>query len=95
MIKFIDYNGKWPCLCYGTLILEVNGKTYVFYDEKYAQFWESGGNYYRTNSENEVITKNPWIIKKNLLPEELREYSQEIEDIFNKNVPFGCCGGCI
>lgn len=24
-INFISYDGKWPCLCLGTLVLEIDG----------------------------------------------------------------------
>ena len=28
-VKFISYTGKWPCLCVGTLTVEINGKEYL------------------------------------------------------------------
>lgn len=41
MIKFISYDGKYPCLCIGTLCIEVNGKQYFF-----EQAMRSGGGIY-------------------------------------------------
>lgn len=29
-VKFISYDGKYPCLCMGTLILEIDGTKYSF-----------------------------------------------------------------
>ena len=38
-IEFVSYSGDYPCLCYGTLILKVNGKNMKFGDKsKYPQF---------------------------------------------------------
>ena len=45
-VKFIDYNGCYPCLCHG-------------------------------------------------VPNKYKEYSEEINDCMNDNVPWGCCGGCL
>lgn len=99
-IKFISYSGKWPNLCNGILCLEVNSKPYYFgYDYKisnnssdiyYDKFWSSGG-----SCSLESIDKNEWIIYEDKLPTELKPFVKEISDVFNSNVPYGCCGGCI
>jgi len=34
-------------------------------------------------------------IEVNSIPEQYRNYASEIDVIFNSNVPYGCCGGCI
>ena len=36
-----------------------------------------------------------WEIDADEIPEEFRKYAAEIDRVFNDNVPFGCCGGCI
>ena len=91
-VKFISYTGKFPCLCMGQLTLEIDGKTVTFGNGgDYDDFWSSGGgitadyeNYY-----------GKWIIEKEELSEEYRKYAEEIDEVFNENVPYGCCGGCI
>ena len=30
MVEFVSYDGKYPCLCFGTLTIRVNGNTYRF-----------------------------------------------------------------
>lgn len=98
MIKFIKYTGKYPCLCLGTLVLEVDGKTYKFgHTEEYSSFWSSGGNcgFYDHINWETYINKGPWEIDQENLPEELKEYSKEISNLINDNVEFGCCGGCL
>lgn len=34
-------------------------------------------------------------IDVNKIPEQFRKYATEINEVFNDNVPWGCCGGCI
>lgn len=36
-----------------------------------------------------------WQINVNKIPEQFRKYAAEIDEVFNDNVPCGCCGGCI
>lgn len=102
-VKFISYTGKYPCLCHGLLTLEINGKIYEFgnpYIHKsenlLGRFWESGGSCDFGNGYSEsYINEGEWIIDIKDLPEELRQYASEIDEVFNENVPRGCCGGCL
>ena len=101
-VKFISYSGKYPCLCEGLLMLEICGKIYTFgndYDNniigEYPIFWMSGGEWGFNEDWNEEIKKCPWEIDIDDLPKELQQYADEIEKVFNANVPYGCCGGCI
>lgn len=99
-IKFIEYTGRYPNLCRGNLILEIDGKIVVFeylgdYDDKPTNFWESGGSVTFGSNFSEKVTKGPWTVDVEKLPEEYRKYADEIEQVFNDNVPHGCCGGCV
>lgn len=102
MVKFVKYTGKWPCLCQGVLVLEINGKRYIFNGRlvgsrleqsgfDYPRFWESGGS---CGWDVTQVEEGPWIIEQKKLPEELRHMADEIARVFNANVTFGCCGGC-
>lgn len=88
-VKFISYDGKWPCLCNGTLVIEVNGKIYEL-----KNVLISGGNVF-CNEEEEGATKGKWSIDDTFLPRKLKPYAKEITGEVNCNVPWGCCGGCI
>lgn len=97
-VKFVSYTGEYPNLCSGVLTLEIDGVEYTFgygYNRPqpdFKSFWSSGGgiinNYESTYSEE-------WQIDVNDLPEQFRKYAQEIDRVFNENVEWGCCGGCI
>lgn len=91
-VEFVSYTGRYPNLCRGELLLEIDGKQVLFGLGDHARpiFWTSGGylddEYYAHTGE--------WVIDIDLLPEEYRKYSAEIDRVFNDNVPWGCCGGC-
>ena len=89
-IKFVSYDGKYPALCCGTLVLSVDGEERSFDSDE--RFWESTGFCYEGMT---VMDSRPWEIIPEDMPEDLRSYAKEIEDVFNQNVPFGCCGGCL
>lgn len=104
-VRFINYTGKYPSLCMGVLILEIDGKRYHFgydYDGKYKdvkmlpQFWSSGGSCgFRNNYSDTYVEHDDWRIDTDELPAELLDYAEEIDEVFNENVPYGCCGGCL
>ena len=95
-VKFISYDGKYPCLCMGTLILQIDGINYSFGDEgHFIKFWESGGTCGFTDDWDENVTKGEWIINIEEIPKQFRKYSNEIDEVFNNNVRYGCCGGCL
>ena len=90
MVKFISYDGAYPNLCSGTLTIEVDGKKYeLFYILK------SGGAVWFSEDWDEHVEKGSWSIYEDMLPDELKPYKIQLEDVVNANVPCGCCGGCI
>lgn len=97
-VKFISYTGKYPNLCSGILTLEIDGIEYTFghsYKKPkpdFYTFWSSGGD---ISGNYEDIYCGEWEIDVNDLPEQFIKYAAEIDEVFNDNVRFGCCGGCI
>lgn len=104
-VEFVSYSGKAPNLCRGILVLMVNGKEYKFGPEYlkkeddetlFTPFWASTGSAYFTNGYTEShVTEGEWAVDVDELPEELRKYASEIDQVFNANVEHGCCGGCL
>lgn len=98
-IKFISYDGSFPNLCSGTLTLEIDGKVKTFHpyreDVDYHFFWTSGGYVSFDEDWIEYVSCGPWELMEKCLPDELKPYGKQLIDIFNENVPHGCCGGCV
>lgn len=100
-VKFISYTGKYPNLCRGDLTLEIDGEKVIFgsmYDTSMRKrtgirriFWYSGGYIDHRYKAHQC----EWQIDVSEIPEEYRQYASEIDETFNSNVPYGCCGGCI
>jgi hypothetical protein len=99
-IKFVSYDGGYPNLCSGMLTLEIDGEKKTFgcigTGCDYLKFWSSGGRCgFRNNYSDSYIEQDEWIIDKNSLPDELKSSYKEIKELFNENVRWGCCGGCL
>lgn len=97
-VKFISYTGGYPNLCSGILTLEIEGELATFGSPyfnrprpQYPEFWISGG-YCDWDG---YITTGKWKIDLPALPAKYKLYAAEIEAVFNANVPWGCCGGCV
>ena len=90
ILKFISYDGAYPNLCSGTLIMELDGKKI-----KFPQFClQSGGSAGCDSSGEEYISYGPWTIGD--FPKGFpKELEQEAENLVNENIKEGCCGGCI
>lgn len=89
-IEFVSYDGKWPCLCMGTLKIKVNGKLYIL-----EHALSSGGRICRSEDWSDMwAEQGPWGVDLDEYPE-LERYKEEIEEVINCHVQQGCCGGCI
>lgn len=91
MVEFVSYDGKYPCLCTGTLTIKVDGKGYRF---NHAMV--SGGAIYggACTDWDMWSEQGDWEIDLREHPE-LEPYKEEITRVVNENVEHGCCGGCI
>lgn len=108
-VEFVSYSGRYPNLCSGVLVLRIDGLEYGFghevgsYDWKRHKFkdyncepfWHSGGEIQADKDWNFDVCHGEWEIDVDEIPEDFRKYATEIDRVFNDNVPFGCCGGCI
>ena len=88
MVEFVSYNGSYPNLCSGTLVLRIDGIERTF--PPYCM--HSGGSVWFDNSGGEHVEKGKWTVD---VPPELEKYHDAIESCVNANVPHGCCGGCV
>lgn len=91
-MKFISYDGDWPNLCRGTLVVEKDGNQYSIYRALISGGWCG----FDPDGEDQV-EEGPWIIDPDELPNELKNDNDiaELEELANTNVPHGCCGGCL
>lgn len=97
-VRFVSYSGRYPNLCSGELVLEVDGVEHRFHyrfgtcedETHHKDFWSSGGYL----DEEYCAVQGEWDIIESELPEPMRKYAEEIDFLFNENVPQGCCGGC-
>ena len=94
-VRFIEYNGKYPNLCRGELRLEIDKNIISFGRETSdypVRFWNSGGS---CIDKYRYCTQGEWGIDYKRIPDEFKKYADQIDRVFNANVEFGCCGGCL
>ncbi len=91
----LTYDGKYPILCGGRLIVKVGETTYDFGTNVLV----SGGGCYHDHCEENGeedwwSSRGPWEIHRwpEEFPVELRE---ELLELVNKQIEQGCCGGCL
>ena len=90
-VEFISYDGRYPSLCLcSTLKIKVDD---VIYDIKDVSSGGTCGFHDRIDWES-YVTEGEWVINSwpNEFPEEAKEQAL---DLFNSNVEWGCCGGCL
>jgi len=87
----IDYDGSYPTLCMGELIVTIAGRAWVFPPN----CLQSGGYAQVGNDvEEDYVASGPWSICKWPVgfPDEWKE---DTTAAVNDKIPWGCCGGCI
>ena len=91
MVEFVSYDGAYPNLCTGQLVLKINGQVREFS----RHCLQSGGTVWFDNDWNAHIENGRWSIDPPPPPEDLEPLRKEIEECINENIPHGCCGGCV
>ena len=99
-VKFVGYTGGFPCLCSGEVTLEIDGQVvkFVKYECESEETGKpylsltSGGHCYFDDEWNEHVGSGPWSID---LDPRYAELEDEILEVINSNIPWGCCGGCL
>ena len=89
-LTFVSYNGAYPNLCSGQLVLAIDGVPVTF--PSYCL--SSGGCVSFDDDLNENISEGEWDISNypKDFPEELK---REAVALVNENIEHGCCGGCV
>lgn len=111
MIEFVSYNGEYPNLCSGKLVVKIDGKEVSFGQTKkfwswekdenladYRRFWSSGGSCGFDDDGNEYVSSHwDWEMSafEEDYPPEIWKILPDILKVMNENVEGGCCGGCI
>lgn len=86
----IEYDGKYPNLCSGHLVVIIDGKKWIF--PNYCL--TSHGSACFDDDNEELICQGDWSIDgwPTDFPENLKTIvAQEV----NEEIPHGCCGGCL
>ena len=110
-LEFVEYTGGYPNLCSGRLFVKIDDKLVSFGNyclgEKgktddtnvpvYKSFWVSGGSVSFDDDWDEHVTEGDWEAcwKEKNYPKEIAKLLPRLLELFNENVPHGCCGGCV
>ena len=99
-VEFVSYDGEFPNLCSGLLVVKIDGKEVKFgrtacsfEKPEHYNFWCSGGSVGFDSDGNEYSTSGEWEFTS--IEPEFEDVAEELIKVFNENVPYGCCGGCI
>jgi len=86
----IKYDGAYPNLCSGKLVVIINGEEWVFPD----YCLSSGGSVTFDENWEGHVSEGPWTITEfpQNFPDNLKSI---VTDAVNSEIPYGCCGGYI
>jgi hypothetical protein len=87
-VKFVSYDGKYPNLCSGTLVIRLGSREWKI------RRLSSGGGVWFDKNNDEQVDEGDWSIDNwpEGFPESLKE---KVLKVVNECVDHGCCGGCI
>jgi len=84
----LTYDGEYPNLCRGELIITIDGVDWVGFE------LSSGGGVWFDENWSENVESGEWSIDTwpTGFPE---EYKDGVLYRVNEEIPHGCCGGCV
>ena len=86
----IEYDGAYPNLCSGKLVVTINGKRWEFP----AHSLRSGGMVGFIRNGHSHVEEGDWNVRE--WPEGFPEESKAgVLSKINEEIPHGCCGGCL
>jgi len=87
----ISYDGKYPNLCSGHLIVTIDDIKWDFGNYCLSS---GGSTYFTDNYSEEHVTHGDWSIHTwpDNFPDDLKEDTLKV---INDNIRQGCCGGCL
>jgi len=86
----IYYDGKYPNLCSGELIVILNDTPWEFGSHSLV----SGGSVWFDDDWNDHVTSGEWTIDS--WPKDFpEEYKIQTLGAVNSQIGWGCCGGCV
>lgn len=86
----IEYDGSFPNLCSGKLVVIVDGIRWEF--PSYCL--SSGGNVWFDDDWSENVEEGAWSIIE--WPENFpNDIKTAVLEAVNQDIQFGCCGGCV
>ncbi len=88
-VAFVGYDGEYPNLCAGTLVLTIDGEEVVFPEDS---LHSKGSVRFGSGYGYASVHEGDWIVD---VPDRYAHLRDEIEACVNDHVPHGCCGGCI
>ena len=86
----IEFNGDFPNLCSGDLVVIIDGERWIFPSHCLL----SGGSVNFDGNWMETVISGSWTITDwpDNFPEKLKEM---VSQAVNDSIPHGCCGGCV
>ena len=91
-ISVKSYDGNYPNLCSGRLVLTVDGTDWDFGKHSLS----SGGSVSFYDKWSEEVTSGEWSVREDAWPEAFpHEWRDAALEEINRSVTHGCCGGCV
>ena len=85
----IEYDGRYPNLCSGTLKVTIGPRTWEM-----NHVLSSGGSVSFDSEWNENVSSGEWSLSD--LPDDFPEnLVDELTELVNSEISHGCCGGCV